>query len=69
MAGSCSTATRTQIDVAKRNWPTKMINVHALAEGDAEIGARDDPHVGSIRLHNNKRDIIFISTFALAIAA
>ena len=42
MAGSCSTATRAQIDVAKRNWPTKMINVHALAEGDAEIGALID---------------------------
>ena len=39
LAGSCSTATRAQIDVAKINWPTRMINVHALAEGDAEIGA------------------------------
>ncbi len=42
MAGSCSTATRAQIDVAKANWPTRMINVHALAEGDAEIGALID---------------------------
>ncbi len=42
MAGSCSTATRAQIDVAKGNWPTRMINVHALAEGDAEIGALID---------------------------
>ncbi len=39
IAGSCSTATRAQIDVAKRNWPTRMLNVHALAEGHAEIGA------------------------------
>ena len=42
MAGSCSTATRAQIEVAKQNWPTRMINVHALAEGDAEIGALID---------------------------
>ena len=39
MAGSCSTATRAQIEVAKANWPNRIINVHALAEGDAEIGA------------------------------
>ena len=39
MAGSCSTATRAQIELAKGNWPNRIINVHALAEGDAEIGA------------------------------
>lgn len=42
MSGSCSTATRAQINAAKVNWPSRMINVHALAEGDAEIGALID---------------------------
>lgn len=34
LAGSCSSATRKQIAIAKEKWPTEKINVDAIARGD-----------------------------------